>query len=65
MGITCAMLLAHEGFEVTVIEKADEVGGRSALINLRDFKFGTGPTFLMMKHVLDEVFESYRIRKLD
>ncbi len=57
-GLTCAMLLAHEGFDVTVIEKADEVGGRSAPINLGDFKFDTGPTFLMMKHVLDEVFES-------
>lgn len=57
-GLTCAMLLAHEGFDVTVLEKEDEVGGRSAPINLGDFKFDTGPTFLMMKHVLDEVFEA-------
>ncbi len=57
-GLTCAMLLAHRGFNVTVLEKANEVGGRSASMNLGDFKFDTGPTFLMMKHVLDEVFES-------
>ena len=57
-GLTCAMLLAHKGFDVTVLEKADEVGGRSAPIQLGDFTFDTGPTFLMMKHVLDEVFES-------
>ena len=57
-GLTSAMLLAHKGFDVTVLEKSDEVGGRSAPITLGDFKFDTGPTFLMMKHVLDEIFES-------
>ncbi len=57
-GLTCAMLLAHKGYDVTVLEKADEVGGRSAPINIGDFTFDTGPTFLMMKHVLDEIFES-------
>ena len=57
-GLTSAMLLAHKGFDVTVLEKSEEVGGRSAPITLGDFKFDTGPTFLMMKHVLDEIFES-------
>ncbi len=57
-GLTSAMILANKGFDVTVIEKADQVGGRSALIKVGDFNFDTGPTFLMMKHVLDEVFES-------
>jgi phytoene desaturase len=57
-GLTSAMLLAHKGFDVTVLEKEDEVGGRSAPITLGDFTFDTGPTFLMMKHVLDDVFES-------
>ena len=57
-GLTAAMLLAHRGFDVTVLEKEKEVGGRSAPITLGDFTFDTGPTFLMMKHVLDEVFES-------
>jgi phytoene desaturase len=57
-GLTAAMLLAHKGFEVTVLEKAEEVGGRSAPITIGDYKFDTGPTFLMMKHVLDDIFES-------
>ena len=57
-GLACAMILANRGFDVTVLEKASEVGGRSAPINLVDFRFDTGPTFLMMKHVLDEIFES-------
>jgi phytoene desaturase len=57
-GLTSAMLLAHQGFDVTVLEMANEVGGRSAPIHLDGFTFDTGPTFLMMKYVLDEVFES-------
>ena len=64
-GLTSAMLLAHKGFDVTVLEKADEVGGRSASITLGDFKFDTGPTFLMMKHVLDEIFESCERKSSD
>ena len=57
-GLTCAMLLANSGFDVTVLEKADKVGGRSAPVNLGSFTFDAGPTFLMMKQVLDEIFES-------
>jgi len=56
-GLSCAMLLAHKGFDVTVFEKDDEVGGRNGLLKIGDFKFDLGPTFLMMKFVLDELFE--------
>jgi phytoene desaturase len=56
-GLGCAMLLAHNGFDVTVFEKAGDVGGRSAPLRLGDFTFDTGPTFLNMKFVLDELFQ--------
>jgi phytoene desaturase len=56
-GLACAMILANKGFEVTVFEKSEEVGGRNARIDLDDFVFDTGPTFLNMKFILDEVFE--------
>ena len=56
-GLTSAMLLAHRGFKVTVIEKAAEVGGRNAPIRLDGFTFDTGPTFLMMNFILREMFE--------
>ena len=56
-GLTTAMLLAHRGFKVTVCEKAPHVGGRNAPIHLNGYTFDTGPTFLMMKFILDEVFE--------
>lgn len=55
-GLTSAMILAHRGFEVEVLEKAPVVGGRSAVLSFDGFDFDTGPTFLMMKFVLDEMF---------
>ncbi|UCE95339.1 MAG: phytoene desaturase [Candidatus Bathyarchaeota archaeon] len=56
-GLSCAMLLAHKGFDVTVFEKEADVGGRNGSLKLGEFKFDLGPTFLMMKFVLDELFE--------
>lgn len=56
-GLTAAMLLAARGFKVTVFEKEPHIGGRNAAILRNGYKFDTGPTFLMMKFILDEVFE--------
>lgn len=56
-GLTAAMLLAARGFEVTICEKNEHIGGRNAAIVRNGYKFDTGPTFLMMKFILDEVFE--------
>ncbi len=56
-GLTSAMILAHRGFDVTVFEKAPVVGGRNAPLHIDNFKFDTGPTFLMMSYILKEMFE--------
>jgi phytoene desaturase len=56
-GLTSAMILARRGFDVEVLEKDTVVGGRSARLSFDGFDFDTGPTFLMMKFVLDEMFE--------
>jgi len=50
------MLLAHRGYRVTLLEKNDRVGGRSARLQLGDYSFDTGPTFLHQKFTLDEIF---------
>jgi phytoene desaturase len=55
-GLTSAMILARRGFDVELIEKNPAVGGRSAALKFDGFEFDTGPTFLMMKFVLDEMF---------
>jgi phytoene desaturase len=56
-GLTAAMILAHRGFRVTVLEAKDRVGGRNGALRLGPYTFDIGPTFLMLKPVLDEVFE--------
>src|SRR6201994_557242 len=55
-GLATAMLLAHRGFRVQVFEKQDVIGGRNAELRLGEYNFDLGPTFLMMKFLLDELF---------
>ncbi len=55
-GLACAMLLASRGVQVTVFEKGAEVGGRNAPIKSEGFTFDTGPTFLMMPFILEDMF---------
>lgn len=55
-GLASAMLLSHRGFDVTIYEKDAQVGGRSQSYEMNGYKFDAGPTFLLMKFILDEVF---------
>ncbi len=50
------MILSRRGYKVTVLEAREHVGGRNAQIRLGPYAFDTGPTFLMMKDILGEVF---------
>ena len=56
-GLAAAMLLAKRDVEVQVFEKQPVIGGRNAEVRLGDYRFDLGPTFLMMKFLLDELFE--------
>lgn len=72
-GLASAMLLAQRGFRVQVFEKQDVIGGRNAEVRLGEYRFDLGPTFLMMKFLLDELFaeggrrssDYMQFRKLD
>ncbi len=55
-GLSAAMLLAHKGYQVDIYEKKDRVGGRNSSINLGEFCFDMGPTFFLMKDVLEDIF---------
>lgn len=50
------MILAKRGFDVSVYEAKSVVGGRNAPIRAEGFTFDTGPTFLMMRFILAEMF---------
>jgi phytoene desaturase len=64
-GLTAAMLLAHRGFKVTVLEQESVVGGRNKSIVMDGYSFDTGPTFLMMSFILKEMFEAVGERMED
>lgn len=63
-GLAAGMLLAHKGYAVTIYEKESQVGGRNGSIKLGDYTFDIGPTFLMMKDVLEYLFTATG-KKLD
>ncbi|HAX02617.1 MAG: hypothetical protein A2Y45_01740 [Tenericutes bacterium GWC2_34_14] len=56
-GLAASLLLQARGFDVTLIEKDEHVGGRSKRVSLGEFHFDLGPTFLMYIDVLKQVFE--------
>lgn len=56
-GLSAGMLLASRGYSVDIHEKEEKVGGRNSFFKLGDYVFDIGPTFLMMKDVLETIFE--------
>lgn len=56
-GLAAAMVLAHRGFDVTVFEKERHPGGRTSHLDIGPYRFDLGPTFLMMRYILDQLFE--------
>ncbi len=55
-GLSSAMLLASRGFDVTVYEKQNYVGGRTSALKAGEFTFELGPTFVMLPQAFEEVF---------
>ena len=57
-GLSSAMTLAKYGYDVEVFEQNSYVGGRNGHIKLGEYSFDIGPTFFLMKSVLENIFES-------
>lgn len=55
-GLAAGMLLAGQGYEVTLFEKQQQLGGRTSRLQLGDYRFDLGPTFFMMPQLLEELF---------
>lgn len=52
-----ALRLAKMGFEVTLFEKNETLGGKLNEKTLGPYRFDTGPSLLTMPFVIDELFE--------
>lgn len=55
-GLATSALLAREGYEVSVFEARDELGGRAGLWETEGFRFDTGPSWYLMPEVFDHFF---------
>jgi phytoene desaturase len=57
-GIAAAALLARQGFNVTVVEKCDQPGGRCGRMVVDGFTFDTGATLFLMRDLYERMFTS-------
>jgi phytoene desaturase len=55
-GIAAAARLAREGFQVTVVEKNEQPGGRCGFMNKDGYHFDTGATLFMMPELYTQTF---------
>ena len=57
-GISASIHLASRGFEVTIFEKNNSLGGRCNVIEEEGFKFDLGPSLLNYPWVFKELFKA-------
>jgi len=56
-GLASAALLARDGYEVTLLEQHDDLGGRAGLWESDGFRFDTGPSWFLMPEVFDHFYK--------
>lgn len=55
-GLASAALLARDGYQVTLLEKNADFGGRAGSWEHEGFRFDTGPSWYLMPEVFDHFF---------
>lgn len=64
-GLASAARLAARGMAVTLVEKADQVGGKARRVEVDGALIDGGPTVFTMRDVFDEIFEECGARLED
>ena len=72
-GLSAASLMAKEGFNVTLLEKNDQAGGRARIWEKDGFRFDMGPSWYWMPDVFEQYFalfgkksaDFYELKRLD
>ena len=64
-GLAAAACLAKVGFEVTVIEKNQEIGGRARKFEAQGFTFDMGPSWYWMPEVFEQFFNLFNKKSSD
>ena len=71
--LSAACFLAKEGYDVTMLEKNDQTGGRARIWEHEGFKFDMGPSWYWMPDVFENFFKQfgkkpsyyYQLKRLD
>ena len=64
-GLSAAARLAIKGYDVTLFEKRDKLGGRAYTYEINGFKFDGGPTVITAPWLIDEIWELAGRRRED
>jgi phytoene desaturase len=72
-GLTSALLLSREGYNVEVFEMGMRPGGKANYLHINNFRFDTGPSLITMPFILEEIFQTagytlndhLKLKKLD
>ncbi len=56
-GLSAAISLAAEGFEVSLFDKNDKIGGKLNVMEKQGFSFDLGPSILTMPYIFRNLFE--------
>ncbi|MEY5048741.1 MAG: hypothetical protein RLZZ175_2100 [Bacteroidota bacterium] len=58
-GLSSAIALADKGYQVTVLEKNDSLGGRARVFKVDGFTFDMGPSWYWMPDVFESFFAKF------
>lgn len=72
-GLSTATELANKGYEVTIVEKNEQAGGRARVFQEKGFTFDMGPSWYWMPDIFDNYFarfgkktaDYYTLKRLD
>ena len=56
-GLSCAIRLKSEGYDVHVFEKNKDAGGKISELKEQGFRFDMGPSLLTMPHLIEDLFK--------
>ena len=59
-GIASALRLRKLGFQVTILERLDQIGGRARVFKKSGYTFDAGPTVITAPFLFDELFKLFR-----
>ena len=64
-GIAISLRLKKLGYDTTIIEKLDELGGRARVFEVNGFKHDAGPTVITAPFLFDELFSLFGKKRED